>query len=108
MSPFGSGMRRQVTPEISPTFVLGTQGTIELRSTCDVGQSPQGELLILVDEKSEHRISCAGRVGLPFYSDFVRDCLERTQTAMDQAHAFNVAELCLRTQAAARRLDSKN
>jgi predicted dehydrogenase len=91
----------------SRTFVLGTQGTIELRSTCDVTRSPQGELLILVDRKGEHRIACAGQVGLPFYNDFIRDCLERTQTAMNQDHAFKVAELCLRTQAAARRLNSK-
>jgi len=92
----------------SRTFVLGTRGTIELRSTCDVGQSPQGELLILVDHAGEYRIPCAGRVGLPFYRDFIGDCLERTEHAMTQAHAFKAAELCLRTQATARRLDSKN
>lgn len=86
------------------TFVLGTRATIELRSFCDVAQSPQGELLFLVDHEGEHRIPCAGRVGLPFYGQFVRDCLHRTETAMTQAHAFKAAELCLRTQASARRL----
>ncbi|MBM3874120.1 MAG: Gfo/Idh/MocA family oxidoreductase [Verrucomicrobia bacterium] len=86
-------------------FVLGTRGTIELRSFCDVAQSPQGDLLILVDEQGEHRMSCGGRVGLPFYGDFVRDCLARTETAMTQAQAFKASEFCLRTQAAARRVD---
>jgi predicted dehydrogenase len=86
------------------TFVLGTLGTIELRSFCDVGQDPNGELMILVDARGEHRIECGGRVGLPFYGDLIRDCLERTEHAQTQAHAFKAAELCLRTQAAAKRL----
>lgn len=88
------------------TFVLGTRGTIELRSFCDVGRSSQGDLLFLVDEEGEHRIECAGRVGLPFYGDLLRDCLHRTERAQTQAHAFKAAELSLRAQAAARRLPS--
>ena len=31
----------------------------------------------------------------------IRDCLERTERAMTQAHAFKAAELCLRAQALA-------
>jgi hypothetical protein len=50
-------------------------------------------------------MSCGGKVGLPFYGDFVRDCIARTETAMTQAQAFKSSELCLRTQAAARRVD---
>ncbi|MEO6003493.1 MAG: Gfo/Idh/MocA family oxidoreductase [Opitutus sp.] len=88
------------------TFILGTHGTIELRSFCDVARSSKGELLILVDAEGEHRIECAGRVGLPFYGELVRDCLQRTEHAQSQAHAFKAAELCLRTQAAAQRLPS--
>ena len=86
------------------TFVLGTRGTMELRSFCDVGQSAQGELLFLVDEQAEHRIACAGKVGLPFYGDLLRDCLQRTERAQTQAHAFKAAELSLRAQAMAQRL----
>ena len=86
------------------TFVLGTLGTIELRSFCDVARDAKGELMILVDAEGEHRIECAGRVGLPFYGDLIRDCLQRTEHAQTQAHAFKAAELCLRTQAAAKRL----
>ena len=80
------------------TFVLGTRGTIELRSFCDVGINPKGELLILVDGQGEHRISCAGQVGLPFYGDLLQDCLARTEHAQSQAHAFKAAELSLRCQ----------
>lgn len=81
------------------TFLVGTTGTIELRETCDPARSPEGELLILVDQKGEHLLPCAGRVGLPYYGQLIRDCLERTETAMTQAHAFKAAELCLKTQA---------
>lgn len=88
------------------TFVLGTRGTIELRSFCDVGQSSAGELLLLVDASGEHRILCAGQVGLPFYGDLVRDCIERTERAQTQAHAFKAAELCLQTQAQAVQLSA--
>jgi predicted dehydrogenase len=86
------------------TFVLGTLGTIELRSFCDVARDAKGELIILVDSQGEHRIECAGRVGLPFYGDLIQDCLQRTEHAQTQVHAFKAAELCLRTQAAAKRL----
>jgi hypothetical protein len=86
------------------TFILGTRGTIELRSFCDVGFRHKGELLILVDAEGEHRIDCAGQVGLPFYGELIRDCLERTEHAQSQAHAFKAAELSLRAQAAAIRL----
>jgi hypothetical protein len=34
----------------------------------------------------------------------ILDCLNRTEQAMSQAHAFKAAELCLKAQAAARRL----
>jgi hypothetical protein len=34
----------------------------------------------------------------------VLDCLNRTEKAMTQAHAFKAAELCLQAQAAARRI----
>jgi len=57
-----------------------------------------------VDEKGEHRIACAGKVGYPFFGQLILDCLNRTETAMTQAHAFKAAELCLQAQARAVRL----
>jgi predicted dehydrogenase len=88
------------------TFVLGTSGTIELRGFCDPGRGPEADLLILVDGKGEHLIPCGGRVGVPFFGRFLRDCLERTERAMTQAHCFVASEVCLRAQAAARRLSA--
>ncbi len=86
------------------TIILGTQGYIELRKYVDVGRDPKGDNVILVDAKGEHAINVTGKVGFPFFGQFVLDCLNRTEKAMTQAHAFKAAELCLRAQLAARRI----
>lgn len=85
-------------------FILGTEGYIELRKYVDATTDNGGDQLILVDSKGEHRISCAGQVGFPFFGELILDCLEGTERAMTQEHAFKAAELCLHAQNAARRL----
>jgi predicted dehydrogenase len=86
------------------TIILGTGGYIELRKYLDVARDSGGEQLFLVNGEGERHFSLAGKVGFPFFGQFIRDCLDRTETAMTQAHAFLAAELCLRAQAQARRL----
>jgi predicted dehydrogenase len=87
------------------TFILGTKGTIELRKYIQVAASdPVGEHLYLVDGEREYHIPCKGAVGYPFFGELILDCLNRTETAMTQAHAFKAAELCLIAQAQAIRL----
>ena len=86
------------------TVILGTKGYIELRKYVDVAREKQGDQLYLVDDKGEQHINVAGQVGFRFFGDFILDCLNRTERAMSQAHAFKAAELCLKAQAAARRL----
>ncbi len=87
------------------TVILGTRGYIELRKYIDVARDPAGDHVYLVDEQGEHRFDVAGRVGFRFFGELILDCLNRTEKAMTQAHAFKAAELCLRAQQAARRLD---
>ncbi|MFI5358106.1 MAG: Gfo/Idh/MocA family protein [Opitutales bacterium] len=84
------------------TIILGTKGYIELRKYLDVGRDAAGDNLILVDDKGEQAINVAGKVGFRFFGELILDCLERTERAMTQAHAFKAAELCLQAQAAAR------
>jgi predicted dehydrogenase len=86
------------------TIILGTDGYIELRKYVDVGREASGDHVYLVDAKGEHHIPVAGKVGFPFFGELILDCLNRTEKAMTQAHAFKAAELCLRAQAAARRV----
>ena len=88
------------------TFILGVKGYIELRKYIDVGRDKSTDHLFIVDGEGEHEIAARGKVGLRFFGEFLLDCLNRTEKAMTQAHAFKAAELCLRAQAAAQRLTS--
>lgn len=86
------------------TVILGTKGYIEIRKYIDVARSPAGDHLFLVDDQGERHIEVAGQVGFPFFGALILDCLNRTEHAMTQAHAFKAAELCLKCQASARNL----
>jgi predicted dehydrogenase len=87
------------------TFILGTAGYIELRKYLDVAREYEGDQLYLVDHKGEHHIRCHGEVGYPFFGQLILDCLEGTERAMTQEHAFKAAELCVQAQAAATRIE---
>jgi predicted dehydrogenase len=86
------------------TFILGTLGTIELRKYVDVARETTGDHLYLVDGKGEHHLPVAGKIGYRFFGQMILDCLNRTENAMTQAHAFKAAELCLKAQAAAKKI----
>lgn len=86
------------------TFILGTKGYIELRKYVDVAREKAGDQVYIVDGKGEYHMNVDGKVGMRFFGEFVLDCLNRTEKAMTQSHAFKAAELCLKAQAAARRL----
>ena len=85
-------------------FILGTKGYIELRKYIDVGRERTGDHVYLVDDSGEHHLPAAGRVGFRFFGQLILDCLNRTEKAMTQSHAFKAAELCLRAQAQARKI----
>ena len=86
------------------TFILGTKGYIELRKYIDVGRAKKGDQLYLVDDRGEYHLEVAGKIGFRFFGELILDCLNRTEKAMTQAHAFKAAELCIRAQDSARRL----
>jgi len=83
------------------TFILGTEGYIELRKYIDVARDERGDQVYVVDGKGARHLNAAGTVGFPFFGLLLLDCLQRTEIAMTQAHAFKAAELCLKAQAAA-------
>jgi predicted dehydrogenase len=87
------------------TFLLGTDGYIELRKYVDVATGAGGDQVYLVDGSGEHHFDVKGKVGYPFFGELVRDCLERTERAMTQEHAFKAAELCLIAEERAQRLE---
>lgn len=86
------------------TVILGSKGYIELRKYIDVGREKTSDNVYIVDDKGERHLNVAGQVGFRFFGEFILDCLNRTEKAMTQAHAFKAAELCLRAQLAARKI----
>lgn len=80
------------------TFILGTGGYIELRKNLDVGREGDGDHVFWVDGKGEHTFDARGKTGFPFFGQLVLDCLNRTENAMTQEHAFKASELCVRAQ----------
>ena len=83
--------------------ILGTDGFIEVRKNVDIGGRPGGNHLFLVDQK-ETRYIDGSTVALPYGERLVDDILNRTETAMPQAHTFLAQELALFAQKSARRL----
>jgi predicted dehydrogenase len=105
----GSGYIRVdwFTPDGLPVWgdgrltILGVDGYIELRKYLDVGGRPGANHLFLVDQHQSRYLDCSD-VALPFGPQLLEDVVNRTETAMPQAHAFLASELALRAQAQAR------
>lgn len=97
------------TPAGLPTWgdtrltILGTAGYIEVRKNVDIGGRPGGDHLFLTDGSGVRHIDC-GDVELPYGERLVDDVLNRTETAMSQAHCFLATELALLAQQQARKL----
>lgn len=83
------------------TFVVGTEGTMEVRKYMDVARQAPASKIFLVNGAEEREIDCLDNTGFPFFGDLILDSLNRTENAMTQAHAFKAAELSLKAQAMA-------
>jgi predicted dehydrogenase len=87
-------------------FILGTGGTIELRKYIDIGGKPGTDHLFLVDRTGVRHIDCSG-TKVTYGEELRDDVLNRTETAMPQAHCFRAMELALQAQAKATRIGGK-
>jgi predicted dehydrogenase len=83
------------------TFILGTEGYIELRKTFDIAGRTGGDHLFIADGKSARYIDCKN-LALPFGPQFVEDIVNRTHVAQDQNAALLAMELVLKGQKNAR------
>ncbi len=83
------------------TLIVGTEGYIELRKYTDIGVSDDRDNVIVATNDGVRKMCVTGKVGLPFFFDVINDCLDRTETAMTQTHAFYCAELSLAAQTSA-------
>lgn len=80
------------------TFIVGSDGYIELRKYIDVANDKEGDHVYLVNHEGERHIKAAGTVGFPFFGELIRDCLDRTTFAFDQEIEFKAIELAIQAE----------
>ena len=86
-------------------FIQGTKGFIEIRKYVNLATEQNGGgHVFVVNDSGEKYLNAVGVTGYPFFGQLILDCLNRTENAMTQAHAFKAAELSLQAQANAVRL----
>ena len=86
-------------------FIQGTKGFIEIRKYVNLASDQNGGgHVFVVNDSGEKYLNAVGVTGYPFFGQLILDCLNRTENAMTQAHAFKAAELSLQAQANAVRL----
>jgi len=101
------------TPDSFPAFgdgrtvILGTEGYIELRKYHDAATKEREAVLISNHDGTEY-LSVAGKIGNPFFSALIRDCIEGTENAATQEHIFAAAELSVRAQMMAKDLSQRD
>jgi len=86
--------------------VLGTDGFIEVRKNIDIAGRRGESHLFLVDQKETRYIDCSEQP-LPYGEKLVDDVLNRTETAMPQAHCLLAMELVLKAQKQAQQVSFK-
>jgi len=89
-------------------FILGTEGYIEQRKYMNLGfKGSGGGHVFLANKNEETYYHVHGKVGYPYFGQLILDCLNRTENAMTQEHAFKAAEISLIAQRDAVVLESK-
>lgn len=86
------------------TFILGTEGYIEMRKYIDIKGRSGGNHLFLVNQKETKYFDCS-QVQTPYGRALVSDVVHRTETAMSQNHCFLATELALMAQKKAVKLN---
>jgi predicted dehydrogenase len=87
-------------------FLLGTEGTIELRKYVDIAGRPGTDHLLIVDRHGTRHIDCSAEP-LTYFARFHADVRDRSATAMPEGHALGVTRLAVEAQSSARRQGNK-
>jgi len=96
------------TPDGLPTwgdgrlFVVGTEGTLELRKNLDIEGRAGADHLFVANRATTRYVDCS-RLPVSYYRDFLADIANRTETAMRQRLVFTVCRLAVQAQAQAAR-----
>jgi predicted dehydrogenase len=81
-------------------FLLGTEGSIEIRKNIDLNGKTGANHLFLVNRHGTEYIAC-DKLPLPYGKQLIHDVLKRGETAMKQDHCFLSCELALIAQSKA-------
>ena len=91
------------TPDALPTWgdgrllILGDKGFIEIRKYTDLAKSKKGNHLFLANNKKVEHIDCSN-FKLPYFSNLIRDVLNRTNKACSQELTYLSMELAILAQ----------
>ena len=80
------------------TFIVGTNGSMEVRKYIDPQRSSPASLIHLTTQDETREIDCLGVIGYPFFGQLILDVLNRTENSMGQEHIFKASELSLLAQ----------
>lgn len=78
-------------------FILGTEGYIELRKNTDLVGREGSDHLFIVDQDGMRYDDCKN-VEIQYGKQLIHDILNRTETAMPQAHVFLASELAIQAE----------
>ena len=100
------------TPDGLPTwgdgrfFVVGTDGTLELRKNLDIEGREGTDHMFVANRTATRYVDCSG-LPVTYYRNFLSDIAERGETAMPQRQVFSVCRLALQAQARALRYTAR-
>jgi predicted dehydrogenase len=100
------------TPDGLPTwgdgrfFVVGTEGTLELRKNLDIEGREGTDHMFIANKTTTRYVDCS-KLPVTYYRKFLNDIADRTETAMPHAQTFAVCRLTLQAQARAIRYAAK-
>lgn len=83
-------------------FVVGTEGTLELRKNLDIEGRPGGDHMFVANRTTTRYVDCSKRPA-SYYRDFLADVAERTSRTAPQEHYFTVCRIALQAEAQAMR-----
>lgn len=83
-------------------FLVGTEGTLELRKNLDLEGRAGGDHLFVANAQRTRYQDCSG-LDVTYYQDFLADARERSGRMLDGGRVFSACRLALRCQAEAQR-----
>jgi predicted dehydrogenase len=81
-------------------FLVGTEGTLELRKNLDLEGRPGGDHMFVSNRQRTRYQDCGG-LPVTYYRDFLEDVRDRTGRMLDGGQVFSVCRLALQCQAQA-------